>query len=110
MSTSSTALQQYQAEVVINNDTGASFLSLSALARVCNTHKETVKRTVTLYPSKMAEVLTATGLKTVTLFAEDAIAHAIVKHNPELVKPVHDARYSSVNSYHEQVLKHVLGF
>jgi hypothetical protein len=199
-------LQQYQAEVVINNDTGASYMSLSALARVCKAHKETVKRSVTNYPSKEAEVLTGIGLRSVTLFAEDAVAAAIVKHNPELakqllqlgvrtllhqlagwkpqqapkqmtqaelalwtvqtlvdnerrierleafapvesyytltayynyhkrqwdvpnasatgrklrktseelgyvVKPVHDARYQSVNSYHENVLKQVLGF
>ncbi len=85
MSTSS-ALQQYQAEVVINNETGAGYLSESALARVCKAPRTTVISSCRTFDKKEAEVLTPAGFRRVTLYAEDAIAHAIVKHNPELAK------------------------
>lgn len=77
-------LQQYQAEIVINNETGAGFMSLRGLARVCGKHQETVRRAVKNYPTKEAKILTPSGLQSVTLYAEDAIAHAIAQFNPEL--------------------------
>lgn len=86
MSTSS-ALQQYQAEVVINNETGASYLSQAALARICKTDSTNIRFALREgFEIKQAEVLTAAGLRSVKLYAEDAIAHAIVKYNPELAK------------------------
>jgi hypothetical protein len=111
-------LQQYQSEIVIDNATGEGFMSLSGLARVCQAHKEDVKRSVTKMGSKEAEVLTGAGFRSVTLYPElpassSVVGKALVNRSKALgyeVKKVHDARYHNVNSYHQVVLESFLGF
>lgn len=83
-----TNLQQFQSEIVIDNTTGESFMSLSGLARVCGRNKSTISdfASVRFCTVKTAEVLTAAGLRSVRLLNEETIAEAIAAYNPELAK------------------------
>jgi hypothetical protein len=77
-------LQQFKADIIIDNLTGESFMSLRGLARAANAPLETLRRGVSNFPTKTAEVQTPGGLQGVSLYREDAIAFAITKFNPTL--------------------------
>jgi hypothetical protein len=85
-------------EIHIDTETGASYASLSATARMCSTNDKEVQptqikrliesngfETVTKTPLLEAEVHTTTGLKTVTFLDEKQILGCLVKYNPNLL-------------------------
>jgi hypothetical protein len=79
-------------EIVIDTNTGESFASISAVARMTDKPSKTIHKyvtgglkTVTQMTLKKAEINTTTGLKTVTLLNEDQILEVICKYNPSLL-------------------------
>jgi len=76
-------------EILINNDTGESFCSVSGYARMSGKDKSTISRrlgAVAQAHPKTAEVQTVKGLKTVAVVSEDLISEWIVDDNPALAK------------------------
>ena len=74
-----TNLQQYAAEIIVNNETGETFMSQRALARVCDVGESTIrawKNSAQKKETKEAEILTGQGLRTAQLFSEQDIAEA----------------------------------
>lgn len=74
-------------EIYINTDTGESFASVSGYARIAGKAKSTISerlQTVRKNSPGNAEVVTATGLKTVRLVDEDTISEWLPKDNPEM--------------------------
>ncbi len=84
-------------ELVIDTQTGETFASASAIARMVSTgdktiqatqiirYGETLKKALTETDTKIAEIVTNTGLKTVTLYNERAIREFAKKYNPDLL-------------------------
>jgi hypothetical protein len=76
-------------ELIVDQSNGAVFASLRALARMCGVHPTIVdrglKKAVTKIDVVSAQIPTATGLKTVTLFDEYAIFEAFKEYNPDLL-------------------------
>jgi hypothetical protein len=80
-------------ELVIDNTTGESFASISAVARMTDKDKSLISRyvngglkTVARMALKMAEINTTTGLKTVALLTEDQMLEVIKRYKPELLE------------------------
>lgn len=73
-------------EILIDTATGESFASVSGYARMSKKAASTISRrlkTVALDDQKTAEILTASGLKTVALIGEKLICKWLPKDNPE---------------------------
>jgi hypothetical protein len=82
-------------ELVVDTNTGETFASISAVARMTDKDKSLISRyvngglkTVARMELKTAELQTATGLKTVVLLNEHQIMEVIYKYNPELLKNI----------------------
>ncbi|HEY9610562.1 hypothetical protein [Allocoleopsis sp.] len=76
-------------EIIIDNDTGESFCSVSGYARMSGKDKSTISRrmgTVASTQSKTAEIQTVKGLRTVAIVSEDLISEWIVDDNPVIAK------------------------
>ena len=76
-------------ELIINTTTGESFASVSGYARMAEKDKSTISRrlkTVASNTEKKAEIVTTTGLKTVSLISEEQISEWIVDDNPTMAK------------------------
>ena len=76
-------------ELVIDHSTGEAFAGLRAIARMCQTHPEKVKRklrTVTKTEAKTAEIQTTQGLRTVTLYTAEAVFDVAFDLHPSLAK------------------------
>jgi hypothetical protein len=77
-------------ELIINTKTGESFASISGYARMSGLTQQAISLRINkLNPTSdnyilIAEMLTATGVKTHKLLTEDLISEWIVKDNPEL--------------------------
>lgn len=74
-------------ELVINEETGETYASQNALARMCGVTDSTIFswRTSAQITVLDAEILTATGLKTSPLFDENSIYKTLAKYNPTLL-------------------------
>lgn len=78
-------------EILIDKNTGESYCSISGYSRLSGIGKSGIskrisKLTVSSYEIKSAEILTSTGLKTVSLIPEDLITDWIIDDNPEVAK------------------------
>ena len=79
-------------ELVINQETGEAFASISAAARMTDKNESSIRSYVksTLGSSREivlleAEVLTTTGFKTSRLFNESQILEVVAKYKPDLL-------------------------
>lgn len=81
-------LQQYAADIIIDNTTGESFMSQAGLARVCKVDSTSIRHFANGegFVSKEAETLTQQGLRMVKGYSEQVIAKAIRKFNPDLAE------------------------
>lgn len=79
-------------ELVINQETGEAFASISAVARMCDRDNGLINRYVngqlqSSAPMELldAEIITSTGLKRSALLNEKQILEVIVKYKPDLL-------------------------
>ena len=78
-------------ELIIDTATGESFASVNGYARMSGVSKQAVSRrlkTVNLEGLKVAEILTASGLKTVNLIPESIIVQWLPKDNPVMATQI----------------------
>jgi hypothetical protein len=74
-------------ELVIDTNSGESFASQSAVARMCEVSEAAIRKWITSNQIDViiSEINTATGLKTSHLLAESSILEALAKYNPSLL-------------------------
>lgn len=81
-------LQQYQADISINQETGESFTSLRGLVRLCgapyNTVRDWVSKGERNFGQRTAEIHTPGGIQGGRIFTETEIAITIGHFNPTL--------------------------
>jgi hypothetical protein len=72
--------------MIKDNQTGETYSSISGLARMCDKDVSNMTRysMVVEMSTISAEILTATGEKTVVLFSESQMLEVIAKYNPTL--------------------------
>lgn len=74
-------------EILINQETGESFCSVSGYARMAGKDKSTISRRLESVASndrKTAEILTDAGMRSVVLVSEDLIAEWLPKDNHQM--------------------------
>lgn len=86
-------------EIVVDTQTGESFASQRALARMCNVSDTTIMRWkgAAQIETKNAETLTPGGVQSAVLYNEDAILSALTKYNPESLVRLTTKGYTPVD-------------
>lgn len=74
-------------EIIVNEETGECFASISALARMCRRNESTIRSFLTSRNiwGDEAKILTSTGMKTSRMFNEKQVFQTLAEYNTELL-------------------------